>query len=349
MKKRIYLSLVLSFVALCSYACTTFFINKNGKMVFGRNYDWVTGSGMIVANLRGLHKTSFPMLEGKTINWISRYGSITFNQYGKEFPTGGMNEKGLVVELMWLDNTKYPAPDQRPAISVLQWIQYQLDNCATIEEVIETDKILRIATVGTTPLHYLVADRNGNAATIEFLDGNLKVHRGDALIFPVLANDTYQESLGYINSTSSLSESYSSGSRFVRACSMIRSYNGAKTKIPAVDYSFNILDEVSQGDFTKWSIVYDLTDLKIYFKTSEQPQRKFLSFSSFNFGCAERALFFDLRTVATGEIANRFLPVTSQLHFNIISKSFDDSRSRIHVASPYIQKIIEYQAEIRCK
>ena len=68
------------------------------------------------------------MPDGNTISWVSQYGSITFNQYGKEFPTGGMNEKGLVVELMWLDGTIYPQPDERPAIGVLQWIQYQLDN-----------------------------------------------------------------------------------------------------------------------------------------------------------------------------------------------------------------------------
>ena len=61
-------------------ACTTFFINKEGKMVFGRNYDWVSGSGMVNTNLRGLAKTSFPMQEGKTISWVSKYGSITFNQ-----------------------------------------------------------------------------------------------------------------------------------------------------------------------------------------------------------------------------------------------------------------------------
>ena len=61
------------------------FINKEGKMVFGRNYDWVSGSGMVNTNLRGLAKTSFPMQEGKTISWVSKYGSMTFNQYGKNF------------------------------------------------------------------------------------------------------------------------------------------------------------------------------------------------------------------------------------------------------------------------
>ena len=85
--------------------------------------------------------------DGETISWVSKYGSITFNQYGKEFPTGGMNEKGLVVELMWLDETRYPEPDQRGVLNVLQWIQYQLDNSQTIDEVIASDKKIRIAVI----------------------------------------------------------------------------------------------------------------------------------------------------------------------------------------------------------
>ena len=115
-------------------------MHYNGKMVFGRNYDWMADEGMVCTNQRGLTKTSMKMPDGNTISWVSRYGSITFNQYGKEFPTGGMNEKGLVVELMWLDGTIYPQPDERPSIGVLQWIQYQLDNHASIEEVIKSDQ-----------------------------------------------------------------------------------------------------------------------------------------------------------------------------------------------------------------
>ena len=40
-----------------------------------------------------------------------KYGAIFFNQFGREFPMGGMNEAGLVVELMWLDETVFPSPD----------------------------------------------------------------------------------------------------------------------------------------------------------------------------------------------------------------------------------------------
>jgi choloylglycine hydrolase len=125
---RIISCFLLCFFAGVSVACTTFCINKNGHIVFGRNYDWVTDAGIVNTNQRDLFKTSMKAGDGETISWISKYGSITFNQYGKEFPTGGMNEKGLVVELTWLDGSRYPEKDSRSAVNVLQWIQYQLDN-----------------------------------------------------------------------------------------------------------------------------------------------------------------------------------------------------------------------------
>jgi penicillin V acylase-like amidase (Ntn superfamily) len=31
---------------------------------------------------------------------------VTFNQYGRNFPSGGMNEAGLVIELMWLEGSR---------------------------------------------------------------------------------------------------------------------------------------------------------------------------------------------------------------------------------------------------
>ena len=150
--KKILVLFLVSLVAKDIIACTTFCINKNGQIVFGRNYDWVTGVGIVNTNQRGLFKTSMKVGKAATISWISAYGSITFNQYGKEFPTGGMNEKGLVVELMWLDATRYPAADNRPALGVLQWLQYQLDNAATVAEVINADTKIRIDE-NDTPLH----------------------------------------------------------------------------------------------------------------------------------------------------------------------------------------------------
>ena len=101
----------------------------------------------------------------KPLSWISKYGSITFNQWGREFPSGGINDKGLVVVQTMYISTKYPDPDIRPSISELQWIQFQLDNFSTVQEVIYNDKFLRI-TNNSIPLHYIICDKTGNIAVI---------------------------------------------------------------------------------------------------------------------------------------------------------------------------------------
>jgi len=316
-------------------------------MIFGRNYDWITDAGMVCTNLKGLSKTSLATENGGTISWISKYGSITFNQYGKEFPTGGMNEKGLVVELMWLDETKYPPADTRPAIGVLQWIQYQLDNYTTIDEVIATDKKLRISPTGTTPLHYLIADANGNAATIEFLNGKMVVHKGNDLIVPVLTNNIYDESVkAYKNSSSNGNNSLE---RFSEACSMINKLNADGITKPISEFAFDILGEVAQGDFTKWSIVYDLKNKSIQFKTNRFKQIKTVSFSAFDFNCTAKSKARDMNQAGSGIINKLFLDYNATLNKRIVETAAKESESRVLISQNNIERLWTYAATVKCK
>lgn len=316
-------------------------------MIFGRNYDWITDAGMVCTNLKGLSKTSLKTENGETISWVSQFGSITFNQYGKEFPTGGMNEKGLVVELMWLDETIYPRADNRPAIGVLQWIQYQLDNCATIDEVIATDKKLRISPTGTTPLHYLVADANGNAATIEFLNGKMVVHKGSSLSLPVLTNSIYDESVrSYKNSSTSGNNSLE---RFGKACTMIQQLNTGNNKKPVIDYAFDILGEVSQGDFTKWSIVYDITNKTIQFKTNRFQQVKNLNFAAFDFNCNATAKVWDMNQAGNGNINRLFENFTSAMNRKIVETAAKESESRVPISQINRERLWQYSSGIKCQ
>lgn len=352
--RKIIFFFLLSLFALDLSACTTFFINSRGQLVFGRNYDWVTDVGMVYTNQRGLSKTSMKTGEGSPISWVSRYGSITFNQYGKEFPTGGMNEKGLVVELMWLDETRYPNPDERPAIGVLQWIQYQLDNCATIDEVIATDKKLRIYSAGSTPLHYLVADAAGNVATIEWLDGKLVVHKGTDLPQPVLTNTAYKESLSYYRNTrkgTGTSFEYGNNSlqRFGQACRMINEYKNNNISTSPVEYGFEMLSALAQGDATKWSIVYDLTSKTIYFKTNRFQDQKKLSFSAFDFDCSATGKSWDMNQPANGEISHAFDLFSSEKNQKLIEKAFTESAPNVAVDRSIRGAIAAYPAQIACK
>lgn len=316
-------------------------------MVFGRNYDWVTDAGMVCTNLKGLSKTSMKTENGETINWVSKHGSITFNQYGKEFPTGGMNEKGLVVELMWLDETKYPANDNRPAIGVLQWIQYQLDNCTTIDEIIVTDQQLRISPTGTTPLHYLVADANGKAATIEFLNGKMVVHKGSYLSFPVLTNNTYDESVRSVkNSTTNGDNSLE---RFAKACKMIKQLNAANISKSLNDYAFDILGEVAQGDFTKWSIVYDISNKTIQFKTNRFKQVKTVRFSAFDFNCTAMAKVWDMNQTATGAINNLFQNFNNDINKRIVETAAKESEAQVSISQKNREALWQYASKIKCQ
>ena len=332
-------------------ACSTFFINHNGQMVFGRNYDWVAGTGLLCTNHRGLAKTGFKVEDGEPVKWVSKYGSLTFNQYGKEFPTGGMNEKGLVVELMWLDETVYPQKDERPVVNVLQWIQYQLDNAATVAEVIASDKLIRITSTGT-PLHYLVADASGNVATIEFLNGKMVVHTGKSLPMTVLTNSTYAESAQYAKAALARNETgdnSSSMGRFVRACDMVRKYEGGKLNTSLIDHSFNILDAVSQGDYTKWSIVYDITNRKIYFRTNAVKEVRSVAFFNMRFSCEDKPLAFNINQQSKGDISKSFNELTPALNRSTLLETAHLSRRQVPISEKTQEAAASYSGSVLCR
>src|SRR6266850_694055 len=154
-------------LSLCpnqSLACTTFCLVGKGEVLFGRNYDWTVGDALVLVNKRGVAKTATIIDSYKGAKWVSKYGSVTFNQYGRENPTGGMNEVGLVVEQMWLSETEYPKVDTRPAVGTQEWIQYLLDNSATTAEAIKNVEGVRIES--DVKVHYQINGKAGNTASV---------------------------------------------------------------------------------------------------------------------------------------------------------------------------------------
>jgi len=300
-------------------ACTTFCYADGGTLVFGRNYDWNLGDGIVVVNKRNVQKTA--LVEPAPASWTSKFGSITFNQYGREFPTGGMNEKGLVVELMWLDEAQYPAGDLRGGLPTLQWIQYQLDNSATVRDVILTDRLVRIAFNGSAKIHFLVADATGDVATIEFLTGLMVVHRGEHLEYPVLTNDTYDKSADYAKKTGKKTgkSSASSLARFARAASYEKN---AKTPDEAVKHAFSMLDDVAQGDHTQWSIVYDIKERRAYFRTRTARDVRWLDMDGLAFECNTPVSMLDINRPLSGDVSKSLEPYSTDKNLKLVRSSF---------------------------
>jgi choloylglycine hydrolase len=293
------LAVLLSLFLQDGFSCTTFVIkSESGEIAFGRNFDFPVGMGHIQINQRGKIKTAFIAPPEKPFEWVAKYGSISFNQIGREFPYGGINEAGLVIEQMWLQEAVYPAGDDRFGLTELQWIQYQLDNSATVDDVVSTDEFLRISYTSMANLHFLVADKSGNVAAIEYLDGKMKVKRGNELPYPVLANCTYDVSVDYVESKQNDEKrafsnwTENSSGRFALASQMIESFSNGNID----EYSFGILGAVAQGEATQWSIVYNISNGEVQFKTAGNPQIKRLKLDDFDFSCSERILCADMNT-----------------------------------------------------
>jgi choloylglycine hydrolase len=221
-----------------------------------------------------------------------------------------MNEAGLVVEQMMLFETQYPAADSRPEIDELQWIQYQLDNCSNVVEVVATDGKIRLEQP-TVParVHYLVCDAAGDCATIEFLGGKMVCHRGQTLPCHALANGTYEESAAYVRTNpwptgaSARLKDTRSLSRF--ACAAARAA-GFQPRTPKqdVEYAFDSLEQVRQGKGTVWQIVYDVSGRQIHYRTQTNPRQRTLEMKSLDFSCARSVQFVDIQAnrSATGAL-----------------------------------------------
>jgi penicillin V acylase-like amidase (Ntn superfamily) len=331
------------------FACTTFFINTPTQKVFGRNYDWMIATGQIIENKRGLVKKSMVKEDETGISWTSKYGSMTFNQFGKEFPLGGMNEKGLVVEVLWLEEAKYPAKDARKSINELQWIQYQLDNYSSVAEVIKSDKFLRINSEQGN-LHYMLADKSGNSATIEFIDGKTVITQGQDLAFKVLTNNTMTESKSYLNThtgfggNATISKKIDSKDRYVRTCKNMKTYKNEN----AVEYAFKTLQDVTYSA-TVWSIVYDMTNMKVYFKTEDNTTRRSFTFSNFDFNCSSTIKTIDMNTKSTGNLNKVFVSYSYEKNKQFIETAFEEIEFLADVPREFIDRLIIYPKTVKCK
>jgi penicillin V acylase-like amidase (Ntn superfamily) len=288
------LTIVLLTSVYCrtSVACTAFCVTKDESHLLEKNLDWPIGDGLILVNKRGLYKEAY--IKGKKrLAWTSKYGSITFNQFGKEFPLGGMNEKGLVIEELnsW---GQPPVNDSAYLLNELQWVQYCLDNCSCIKEIIGIKDSILVEPLFLN-LHYLITDSKGDILIVEYYEGVSHFIYGREVEYPVLSNNHYNQSLKYIRNFKGFggnmnARSNTSGERFVKAASMIRDINDS---INIKDQAFGILDAVKQND-TQWSIVYDIKKRSVSFKTAKDEAVKTINFGECNFMCSTPILYVNV-------------------------------------------------------
>jgi choloylglycine hydrolase len=315
-----------------------------------KNFDWDVAAGLLVVNPRGLAKRALVGEDEKPVRWTSRYGSVTFNQYGREFPLGGMNEAGLTMEALWLSESEYPSTGDRESVSTLQWIQYCLDSFRTVNDVVASAS--ELAFTDGMPLHFLACDKTTTCAVIEFLDGKLVQRSGRTLPLPVLTNDTYSASLIYLNRTLGYGgdpitpEGTGSLARYARAANGV---HGARSdsKADPVDSAFAILGDVAQPESTQWSIVYELTSGRVHFTSSANTSRRTVDLNALDLDCTADPVVINLTARLEGDITAKLIPYTTEANKELIEAGYS-AKEVTRPSDEIIQAMVGYPEGLLC-
>jgi penicillin V acylase-like amidase (Ntn superfamily) len=230
---------------------------------------------------------------------------------------------------------------------MMQWVQFLLDTCGSVEEVIRSAKSISL---DGWNWHFFVADAKGKAAVIEFIEAKPVVIIGESLPVLALCNSRYQEELALLKEYAGFggekpisltgdeavisaiaegigelfgSKQYSSADRdlrFVHAAHMLKEYDpDASASVQA----FSILKQMNQHGFTKWSIVYDIKNGRIDFHTSAAPTPRYCTMQSFDFSETGPPLSADINAVASGDIRSLFRPCTKERNRAFVTKTVD--------------------------
>jgi penicillin V acylase-like amidase (Ntn superfamily) len=289
--------------------CTSFCLDNGDHCIFGTNQDNTLETGLLFINKRNVSKTTWnPSTSGELAHWISKYGNVTVNFVGYQMAWAGMNEAGLMISTMGLPGTQGATPDERPSFETPFWLQYQLDNHSTVDQVIASDIAIRVAESAVD--HYLVCDRTGVCATIEFIEGKLIYHTRDSLPVTVLTNNIYDDSVSaWEESLSGKSQPEDNSLwRFITAANRVRAFVPSSSD-QAVAYAFETLAAVSRPD-TVWSFVFDPINLRVYFRTNHNPQIRYLTMSTLDFSCSTPVKLLDVHTDVSGDISNALVTYT---------------------------------------
>ncbi len=329
--------MVVSVVSGPADACSVFVLDDGPRHYYGSNYDWHAGIGYLMVNQRGLVKTSWALPDdpGRPLRWKAAYGSVTFVQYGRGIPKGGINEAGLVIEGLLMMDTQYPPPDERPYIgSTSLFKQYLLDTCANVEDVVERLRHIRVAAYPWVPgVHFLVADATGDCAVIAFVDGRRLVFRGRNLPIKALINEFYEKSMHRLQGRPTMDALGigGSGDRIRTIHRRLKQYRTGTAAPATVTYAMETLNQVSAGAYTQWRVVYDQDARRAYWRTGPDTPLRWLDLKKIDFACGGPVMALPVQRTSAGEANALLKPFTARDNRNLARQTLGESRSMLGI------------------
>lgn len=316
-------------------ACTrAVYLGKEGQTVTGRTMDWFVADmdTNLWAYPRGLARSSNTRTP---VNWTSRYGSVVTTAY-EGVATDGMNDQGLVANLLYLAESQYPpasAEDRRPTLAVSAWVQYVLDNYATTAEAVDAlrkEEFRMVPILAPTgepgTVHLAISDASGDSAIFEYLEGKLVIHHGRD--YQVMTNSpSFDQQLSLtdywrqIGGSTMLPGTNRASDRFVRASYYINEATQSADPRTAVAAVFSVMRNVSVpigiripgrpniAD-TLWLTVSDQKNRVYFWQSTNSPGAVWVRLKDLDLkeGSAPRKLQLDGYPDTTGDQTQNFKP-----------------------------------------
>jgi hypothetical protein len=237
------------------WACSLFSALGNPEtMILGRNFDWEYSPALLLFTDPPDGFASVSMVDIAYVGFeddeIHRLIELPLDERAgllltPLLPFDGMNACGLGVGMAAVPPGNMAADPKKRSIGSLRVIREILDHACDIEDAVEIIQRYNIDTAGGPPLHYLLADRSGEAVLVEF-------YQAEMVLIP------NQES--WHLATNFLKSAY--GESVEGVCDR---YDKIADRLKSTDGQFNVADamdllqDVSQIP-TQWSIVYGLSD-----------------------------------------------------------------------------------------
>jgi penicillin V acylase-like amidase (Ntn superfamily) len=312
-------------------ACTrAVYFGKEGHTVTGRSMDWVEDmhSNMWIFP-RDMHRSGG--LAHGSLEWVSKHGSVITSVY-EGGTADGINEKGLVANLLYLAESDYPpADDKRPAVVITAWAQYVLDNFATVNEAVDALQKDTFRVVPTDApngargtVHLSISDTSADSAIFEYVNGKLVIHHGKN--FQVMTNSPiYNQQLALneywkeIGGTVMLPGTNRAADRFARASFYINACEQSADPREAVASVFSVMSNVSvpRGIRTKsepniastlWRTVADHKERIYFFENTASTSLVWVKLDKLDFapGTGTRKLTLDGKPELGGDQSANF-------------------------------------------
>jgi len=288
-------------------ACTRVtYLGSDDSVITARSMDWAVDVGTNLWILpRGMQRSG--EAGPHSLEWTSKYGSVIATGYDIS-TTDGMNEKGLVANLLWLVESEYPKPGgTKPGLTISLWAQWVLDNFATVQEAVDTLNIEPfILVTANVPgqerlatLHLAISDSSGDSAIIEYIGGKQVIHHDRK--YQVMTNSpTFDKQLAMeeywrgIGGTVMLPGTNRAADRFARASFYINAIPKKESPDITVASVFSVIRNVSVPygittpdqpniSSTRWRTVADQKRLIYFFESAVTPNTFWVNFSNIDF------------------------------------------------------------------